>query len=174
MVSEMEERIGKEGISEAKSAGEDLKRARQLLGRKQNFLDAADDALDSLLMSKPKPSPIAIARAKLNIAEAKRDVAEAALQLFLNDNPRPSLSDAVATKYLDVKLGQLQNNVAEAKLNVAEAKYDVAKAEWHLSQADFLYAQAKQASDTELEQKSKAEEVLRAKVEGFATATSPG
>jgi hypothetical protein len=162
-------------------AKENLERARQSLSRKHNILDEANQALDSLLMKKPRPSPSEIAEAKRDFAGAKRDFAgakrdfaEAALESFLVNNPRPSSSDAAATKDFDVKEGQLQRDVAEAKRDVAEAKRDLAEAEWNLSKADLSFAQATQASEIELDQKRKAEAVWRGIFERFVIAPSLG
>jgi hypothetical protein len=127
-----------------------------------------------LLMKKPRPSPSEIAEAKRDFAGAKRDFAgakrdfaEAALESFLVNNPRPSSSDAAATKDFDVKEGQLQRDVAEAKRDLAEA-------EWNLSKADLSFAQATQASEIELDQKRKAEAVWRGIFERFVIAPSLG
>ena len=144
-----------------------LKAARQTLGKKQKYLDAANQDLDTLLEKEPKPLPSEIAKAKRDVAEAKRDVAEeergvakAALEAFLKNNPRPSSSDAAATKDFNAKEGQLQLNVAQA--------------EWNLAKADLAFAQARNAPDVDLEQKRKAEEVCRAVVERLVAAPGPG
>jgi len=137
-----------------------LKAARQALGRKQKFLDAANRALDELLEKEPKPSPSEIAEAERDVAKAKRDVAKAALEAFLKNNPRPLARDVAATKDFDAKEGQLQLNVAQA--------------EWNLAKADLSFAQASNAPGIELKQKRKAEEVCIAVVERLLTAPGPG
>ena len=141
-------------------AKDNLKRARESLDRKQIILDMANQALDSLLMRKPRPSPSEIAEAKrdvaeaeLNVAKAKRDVAEAKRD--------------VAEAERDVA------GAERAERDVAEAKRDVDKAEWSLAKADLSYAQAKNAPDIEIEMKHQAESVLRAIVEGFTYASKP-
>jgi hypothetical protein len=141
-------------------AKENLERARLSLSRKLNILDKANQALDSLLMKKPRPSPSEIAEAERDVAEAERDVAKAAFESFLVTNPMPSSSDAAATRDFDVK--------------EAQHRRDVAEAEWNLSKADLSFAQATQASDIELDQKRKAEAVWRGIVERLDIASSPG
>jgi septal ring factor EnvC (AmiA/AmiB activator) len=104
-------------------ASDNLKRARQALGRKQAILAAAQQTLDSLLLSAPRPT---------------------------------------------------ERRIAEAKRNVAEAERDVAKAEWDLSRVDLDFAQARNAPDTELEQKRKTSETLKAVFEGLALEPTSG
>ena len=155
-------------------ASDNLKRARQALGRKQAILAAAQQTLDSLLLSAPRPTERRIAEAKRNVAEAerdvakaKRDVAEADLEAFLQNTPKPSSSDVAATRDFDV-------NEARFKRNVAKAERDVAKAEWDLSRVDLDFAQARNAPDTELEQKRKTSETLKAVFEGLALEPTSG
>jgi hypothetical protein len=155
-------------------ASDNLKRARQALGRKQAILAAAQQTLDSLLLSAPRPTERRIAEAKRNVAEAerdvakaKRDVADADLEAFLQNTPRPSSSDVAATRDFDV-------NEARFKRNVAKAERDVAKAEWDLSRVDLDFAQARNAPDTELEQKRKTSETLKAVFEGLALEPTSG
>lgn len=155
-------------------ASDNLKRARQALGRKQAILAAAQQTLDSLLLSAPRPTERRIAEAKRNVAEAerdvakaKRDVADADLEAFLQNTPKPSSSDVAATRDFDV-------NEARFKRNVAKAERDVAKAEWDLSRVDLDFAQARNAPDTELEQKRKTSETLKAVFEGLALEPTSG
>ena len=155
-------------------ASDNLKRARQALGRKQAILAAAQQTLDSLLLSAPRPTERRIAEAKRNVAEAerdvakaKRDVADADVEAFLQNTPKPSSSDVAATRDFDV-------NEARFKRNVAKAERDVAKAEWDLSRVDLDFAQARNAPDTELEQKRKTSETLKAVFEGLALEPTSG
>ena len=155
-------------------ANDKLKRARQLLDRKQKILDAANQALDSLLMDKARSSPseiaeaeISVAKAKLDVAEAeisvakaKRDIAEADLEAFLKENPRPSSSDVAATRDFDINEGRF--------------KRDLAQAEWTLSRAELAFAQARNAPVIDLEQKRKTEEFFRTALERLVTIPGPG
>jgi hypothetical protein len=162
-------------------ASDNLKRARQALGRKQAILAAAQQTLDSLLLSAPRPTERRIAEAKRNVAEAerdvakaKRDVADADLEAFLQNTPRPSSSDVAATRDFDVNEARFKRNVAKAERDVAKAERDVAKAEWDLSRVDLDFAQARNAPDTELEQKRKTSETLKAVFEGLALEPTSG
>jgi hypothetical protein len=169
-------------------ASDNLKRARQALGRKQAILAAAQQTLDSLLLSAPRPTERRIAEAKRNVAEAKRnvaeaerdvakakrDVADADLEAFLQNTPKPSSSDVAATRDFDVNEARFKRNVAKAERDVAKAERDVAKAEWDLSRVDLDFAQARNAPDTELEQKRKTSETLKAVFEGLALEPTSG
>ena len=141
-------------------ANDKLKRARQLLDRKQKILDAANQALDSLLMDKARSSPSEIAEAEISVAKAKRDIAEADLEAFLKENPRPSSSDVAATRDFDINEGRF--------------KRDLAQAEWTLSRAELAFAQARNAPVIDLEQKRKTEEFFRTALERLVTIPGPG
>jgi hypothetical protein len=141
-------------------ANDNLKLVKQALGRKQANLAAEQQTLDSLLQSAPGPTQSRIAEAKRDVAKAKRDVAEADLEAFLQNNPRPSSSDVAATRDFEVNKARFERNLA--------------KAEWDLSTVDLDFAQARNASNTELDQKRKKSETLKAVFEGLALEPTSG